>query len=199
MTTKYVLNEIFWTYQGEGANTGRRALFIRMPGCNLQCPWCDTQHEKGEVFEEESLLGIIRQEMSTFAVITGGEPLLNRHTKNVIKLLKDNCFEIACETNGTMPYIPGIDWVTCSPKKQANWSINEHLLPHISEFKYVIDDGFDFSVLERHNVDPLNGPKLYLSPEYGNIKNSLEMIFAYIQEHPWWRLSLQTHKLIGIR
>jgi organic radical activating enzyme len=136
-------------------------------------------------------------EPSKFAVITGGEPLMNKQLPRVIKLLKDEGFEIACETNGTWPYVEGIDFVTCSPKRDANYEVDEGLWSHVSEFKYVVDQGFNFSILDRHK-NRSDTVRLSLSPEFGNWKDSLSAIFDYITLHPRWRISLQTHKIMEI-
>lgn len=195
--TDLLINNVFWTFQGEGANAGRRALFIRLPKCNLRCSWCDTEFDSYTKWDTEALRAVMLSEPSKFAVITGGEPLMNKQLPKVIKLLKDEGFEIACETNGTWPYVEGIDFVTCSPKRDANYEVDEGLWSHVSEFKYVVDQGFDFSILDRHKDCP-NSVRLSLSPEFGNWKDSLTAIFDYITLHPRWRISLQTHKIMEI-
>lgn len=191
------INDLFWTIQGEGANAGRRALFVRMPHCNLSCSWCDTNfstHKKTPVSE---FIDFAQREPSRFAVVTGGEPLMHRHTPLVVRALKDIGFYVSIETNGTFPAVAGIDFITCSPKRDADYMIAPALYPHVSEFKYVVDEGFDRSILERHKDDP-ETVRLSLSPEFGNMQKSLEFILDWIKENPRWRLSLQTHKWIGV-
>lgn len=202
MTDLLKINEMFHTFQGESFNSGRRALFIRMPDCNLDCTWCDTEWKSFKEHSEEQFIKFIQREKSKFAVLTGGEPLMNKQLPRIISLLQDEGFDIAVETNGTMPYQDGINWVTCSPKRDAAYKINKHLVKHVQEYKYVVDKDFDFKILDRHKIgQDLFSPsrKLYLSPEFGNFKESLEKIYDYIKENPRWRISLQSHKFMGIR
>lgn len=189
------LVDAFWTLQGEGANWGRRALFVRMPFCNLKCSWCDTEFDHYTKWTQEKFLEFAKQESSRFAVVTGGEPLMNKQTPLVIDLLKSLGFEIACETNGGFPMIDGIDFVTCSPKRDSDYDVHPSLWHHVKEFKYVVDSGFDFSVLDRHKVGLA---RLSLSPEYNEFEKNVGAIISYIKEHPEWRLSLQTHKIIKV-
>jgi len=194
---QYYINDLFWTVQGEGFHAGRRALFVRMPYCNLACSWCDTSFNSYQKIEVDEFQKIATSESAKFAVITGGEPMMNRHTPIIVAHLKNLGFEIACETNGTFPIVPGIDYPTCSPKRDADYFIHPDALPVVKEFKYVVDEGFDFSILEKHAVD--DGRRYSLSPEFGNMQASVEKIIEYIKGNPQWRLNLQTHKWIGAK
>jgi len=191
------INDLFFTLQGEGQHWGRRALFVRMPHCNLACSWCDTTYDTHEKWSFEEFEVFALQEETRFAVVTGGEPLMHKHTPAVVGLLQKNGFYVACETNGTFAPNASFDWITCSPKRDAKYEINAKLYARVSEFKYVVDDGFDFSVLKRHDDDPASVAHS-LSPEYGTFEESVARIIDYIQENPMWRLSLQTHKIVGI-
>ncbi len=190
------LVDVFWTHQGEGFHAGRRALFVRLPFCNLKCSWCDTEFDTFKKYEEADFLAYASSEPARFAVITGGEPTMNKQTPRVIELLKSLGFEIAIETNGNFEIPYDIDFVTVSPKRDANYAIHLGALNKASEFKYVVDDGFDFSILDRHDTD--DERRYSLSPEFNNFKASLEKIQNYIKENPEWRISLQTHKWMGI-
>ncbi len=192
------INNVFWTLQGEGAHAGRRALFVRMPHCDLKCPWCDTEFNTSTDWSEYAFKAFALNESARFAVITGGEPMMNKNTPRIVSMLKELGFEIACESNGNWPIVDGIDFVTVSPKRfQKNpYNIHPDALPKVSEFKYVVDDEFDFSILDRHDVS--DGRRYSLSPEFNNLKASCEKIIEYIKEHPRWRLSLQTHKFLNI-
>lgn len=197
------LNEYFWTVQGEGVNSGRRAAFIRLPFCNYNCHWCDTSYNTYEEIEKHDLSEFLDQEKSRFVVVTGGEPLMNKQTPELIEFLKARGFEIAVETNGSMPALDGIDFVTCSPKKYVQkglpeYFINPALYREVDEFKYVVDDQFDMSVLERHNLD-LPHVVLSLSPEFNQFSQNLTKMLEYIKENPRWKISLQTHKWMGLR
>lgn len=192
------INDLFYTFQGEGKYSGSRALFVRMPFCNLKCSWCDTQFNTFTKWTDNEFLGFANQEKCKFAVITGGEPTMNKQTPWVISLLKSLGYFIAVETNGNFPIPEGIDFVTCSPKRDATppYFVSPKALGKVSEFKYVVDDGFDFSILDRHSVN--DGRRYSLSPEWGAKHNNLNIIFDYIKDHPGWKLSLQTHKWLGI-
>ncbi|MFI5342851.1 MAG: 7-carboxy-7-deazaguanine synthase QueE [Chlamydiales bacterium] len=192
------LNDVFWTFQGEGFFAGTRALFVRMPYCNLACSWCDTTFNTFTKWSDKEFRDFASQESSRFAVITGGEPMMNKHTPEVVRILKGLGFYIACETNGNFPIVEGIHWVTCSPKRDSNppYHVDDDLWQKVSEFKYVVDEGFDLSILDRH--DPGIGVRLSLSPEFNNKEKSLPVIYDYIKKHPNWKISLQTHKWMNI-
>jgi 7-carboxy-7-deazaguanine synthase len=192
------INDLFWTLQGEGVNWGRRALFVRMPFCNLNCEWCDTAFNSKKDWGASDFLSFAHKESSRFAVITGGEPTMHKHTPFVISLLKGCGFEIAIETNGNYPIPEGIDFVTCSPKRQADipYFVHAENFRKVSEWKYVVDDFFDFDVLSRHKEK--KGVRYSLSPEFNNMQVSVNRIINFIKENPQWRLNLQTHKWIGL-
>jgi len=188
------VNDIFWSFQGEGYHTGRRTLFVRVPFCNLSCPWCDTDFTEWHLINKDSLLEIAKAESSRFAVITGGEPLMHKSTPHIVKILKEQGFTIAVETNGTYPIIDGIDWVTCSPKRQANYKC---IIKDVNEFKYVVDDDFDFKILDHHDLK--DGKIYFLTPEWYNMPITIKKIEAYIEENPDWRLGCQLHKFLEIK
>lgn len=195
-------NEVFWTIQGEGRWTGRRALFLRLPYCNYECPWCDTEFNSFKQWSKEEVLEFCNQEPSRFAVITGGEPLAHKHLPRLVELLKSQGFYIACETNGSLPAPEGIDFISCSPKsytkgKLPPYFVHPDLKNRVSEWKYVVDDLFDMELLKKHK-DPKKGVRYSLSPEYNKMDKNLLKIIEYMKENPQWQLSLQTHKWIGI-
>ena len=221
------INDLFWTLQGEGKNTGQRALFVRLPYCNYNCPWCDTEYDTYKEWSEEKFRQYCQKEKARLAVITGGEPLVHKHLPHIVKILKEYNFTIACETNGSVDIHEEIDFITASPKKYTKGKYEEYyvhpgLIPKVSEWKYVVDDQFDFSILQRHQPQCIienkkkhheihneiskdhgptansSYPTLSLSPEYNNMEENLQKILNYIQENPHWRLSLQTHKWINI-
>lgn len=197
------INDIFWTLQGEGRWSGRRALFIRLPYCNYECPWCDTTFDSFKPMEESEFEAFARQEPARFAVITGGEPLAHKDLPKILQILKKNNFYIACETNGSFPAPQDIDFVTISPKpysknkSQEKYYIHPETFRRASEFKYVVDDHFDFKILDRHQNDS-DQITHSLSPEFTKMNENVKKIIAYIQQNPTWKLSLQTHKWINI-
>ena len=212
----YAVKEMFVTLQGEGLNTGRRALFIRFAGCNLwsgreddradaDCTFCDTDFvgtngDHGGRYPDAEALADMAAELwcegleegapCAFTVLTGGEPLLQVDAA-LIDALHAREFEIALETNGTIAVPPGIDWVCVSPKAGT-----EIVQRSGDELKLVWPqpgvnpdsmEGWDFRYLL---VQPMDGPD--------RADNRLAAM-KFVYQHPRWRLSLQTHKLIGLR
>ncbi len=190
------INDVFWTVQGEGQNAGKRALFVRMPFCNLACSWCDTSFNTFQKWTEDRFKEFAQQETARFAVVTGGEPMMNKDTPAVIKWLKDLGFVVACESNGTFPIVEGIDFVTISPKRDADYHIHESAWQKANEFKYVIDEGFQWEVLERHDLK--DGRRYSLSPEYNRFEKSIAEILEFQRKNPGWQISLQTHKWMKV-
>ncbi len=210
----YVVKEIYRTLQGEGANVGRPAVFLRFAGCNLWsgreedragavCDFCDTDFvgtdgPGGGRFETAAGLAAAAASLwpaatgvgaPRFIVCTGGEPLLQLDDA-LIAALHDAAFTIAIETNGTLPVPAGVDWICVSPKARAELvQRSGHELKLIfpqegaEPERYV---GLDF----RHFfLQPMDGP---------DRARNTELAVAYCLAHPHWRLSLQTHKLLGI-
>jgi 7-carboxy-7-deazaguanine synthase len=207
----YTVKEIFLTLQGEGAHTGRRAVFCRFTGCNLWsglerdratavCQFCDTDFvgtngsQGGKYKTAEILADIISrtwgpETANRYVVFTGGEPLLQLDPA-LIAALHAAHFTIAIETNGTIAVPPGIDWVCVSPKANARTIVTTG-----SELKLIYPQ-------ENSN------PKTYASWQFQHFflqpmdnpqqAENTEAAIAYCLAHPQWRLSLQTHKLTGL-
>lgn len=190
--------DAFWTFQGEGYNSGKRALFIRLPYCNLKCSWCDTEFNTFKEYTVEQVKELALSEKARFAVITGGEPTMSKNFKPVYDLLFMLGFEIAVESNGTFKRPEGSFFLTVSPKREQKvpYYIDQSAFETANEFKYVVDDEFDFSILDRHVK---TNAHLYLSPEFNNFENNLQKIFEYVKENPKWKISLQTHKWMNIK
>lgn len=176
------INEIFYSLQGEGFYTGTPALFIRFSGCNLKCPFCDTRHEEGTWMEDEEIVEQARRCPATRVVLTGGEPSLWIDSSLVDRLHEAGKY-VCIETNGTRRLPSGIDWVTCSPKEGA-----PVVLDRIDEVKVV----YTGQLVETYRE--LVAQHYFLQP--CSCSNTDEVV-AYIKDHPWWRLSLQTHKLVN--
>ena len=192
------VNETFLSLQGEGHFTGTPAFFLRLSGCNLQCPFCDTSHQSYMKMSEDEIVEEASSHKPRHIVITGGEPALQL-TQSLVDKLHEAGFFIQVETNGTLPLPEGIDWVTASPKSSP---IREDL--KINELKVLfMGDGTDpeASLLGGRFGGGL--VRLYLQPlDTGNEEQNriiLRDTIAYILEHPKWSLSLQTHKLLGIK
>jgi 7-carboxy-7-deazaguanine synthase len=208
----YAVKEIFYTLQGEGANAGRPAVFCRFAGCNLWsgreadrasavCRFCDTEFvgtdgDGGGKFENaQALAAAVAAKWPAkggkrFVVCTGGEPLLQLDAE-LVKALKDEGFAIAVETNGTLEPPAGDLWLTVSPKAGAPFNLRRG-----NELKLVYpQEGADPGQYERLAFDhfflqPMDSPE--------RAKNTA-LATEYCLAHPQWRLSLQTHKIIGIR
>jgi 7-carboxy-7-deazaguanine synthase (Cx14CxxC type) len=209
----YAVKEIFYTLQGEGAQAGRAAVFCRFAGCNLWsgqeadratavCKFCDTDFagvdgpDGGKFKSPQALAAAIEEKWPTgsmlgkrFVVCTGGEPLLQIDTP-LIHALHDCEFEIAVETNGTVAAPDGLNWVCVSPKAGT-----EFVQKSGDELKLVFPqagaDPGDFELLPfRHFfLQPMDGPSRAANTE---------LALKYCLDHPQWRLSLQTHKILGI-
>lgn len=184
MNKTYKVNEIFYSLQGEGYYTGTPAVFLRFSGCNRRCPFCDTDHFGFTEMTAAEIVAAISVFPSRHLVITGGEPALQLDS-DLLRAIKAERFYVQIETNGSLPVPVEVDWVTCSPK-EAPWEIDR-----IDELKVVFENQDVEQVAAilpatHHFLQPLSG---------GNIAETV----AYCLEHPRWRLSLQTHKLIDIQ
>ena len=195
---KYRVNEIFYSLQGEGRNTGRAAVFIRFSGCNLRCSFCDTDFSSYTEMSSDDILEAIRPwKHCGFVVLTGGEPSLQVDDALVDALHREG-FCLAMETNGTHAVPEGIDWVTVSPKIGHVKQAADVIVQRADELKVIFDETVNPSTL---HLPPSTFH--YLQPcDTGDKERNREIIqqcVEYIKEHPEWRLSLQTHKLIDIR
>jgi 7-carboxy-7-deazaguanine synthase len=210
----YAVKEIFFTLQGEGANTGRPAVFCRFAGCNLwtgreadrstaTCNFCDTDFVGvdgpggGKFVSAEDLARAVAERWPAnvsararrLVVCTGGEPLLQMDA-DLVHALHAQQFEIAIETNGTQMPPEGIDWICVSPKVGASL-----VLTSGNELKLVYPqpggepERFADLAFEQFFLQPMDGP---------DRERNTELALAYCLAHPQWRLSIQTHKLLGI-
>ena len=189
------INDIFYSLQGEGHNTGRAAVFVRFAGCNLRCPFCDTEFDTYREMADEEVIAAIKAlcPLPTLVVLTGGEPTL-QVDEAFIDLLHNHGFEVAMESNGTRPAPRNLDWLTVSPKgKQSAGRAAD-------ELKVIFDEDTD---PEAFRPDGAAQQELYLQPcDTGDVARNariVERCVAYIKAHPQWRLSLQTHKLAGFK
>ena len=194
------VNNIFFSLQGEGRNTGRAAVFIRFAGCNLRCSFCDTEFNTYREMSGEDILAAISGYPSHFVVLTGGEPTL-QVDEAFVNLLHQQGYEVAMESNGTRPAPQNLDWLTVSPKEGGKWEKNNDNCRQPDEIKIVFDDEINPEEFIAHSSF-LIPPLLYLQPcDTGDAERNRVITQAcvdYIKAHPRWRLSLQTHKLIDI-
>ena len=208
----YAIKEIYFTIQGEGFHTGKDAVFCRFSGCNLWsglekdrskavCNFCDTDffgtdgENGGKYSSHHNLISQIemcwpKKKKNKYVVFTGGEPLLQLDQQLIDELHNHN-FEVAIETNGTILPPNNIDWVCVSPKKNADLVLKSgdelKLVYPQKNFKPKQFESLDFTYF---SIQPMDGKQLQ--------KNILKCV-SYCMENPVWRLSLQTHKIIGVR
>lgn len=193
-TRKYRVNEIFYSVQAEGANAGRPAAFVRFAGCNLKCPFCDTDHEPcTEMTKEEIEAEVARvSPMGAMVVFTGGEPTIQLSLDEML------CYGryLAMETNGIVPAPSWVRWVTISPKIKLPLGA----LALANELKFLHGQFDDNYLLEVGEWAQGRGIPCYIQPtadKDGKFDALPAVEFA--KRHPYWRLSLQFHKLIDIR
>lgn len=209
----YAVKEIFYTLQGEGVHTGRPAVFCRFAGCNLwsgreedrataACDFCDTDFVGtdgpggGRFSSAEELAQVVASYWPAsggarpFLVCTGGEPLLQMDDA-LVAAFHGRGFEVAIETNGTRPAPRGLDWVCVSPKAGA-----ELVLRRGNELKLIYPqqgaepERYEGLAFDHYFLQPMDGPER---------ERNTELAIHYCLAHPHWRLSLQTHKYLGIR
>ncbi len=188
------VNELFYSLQGEGRFTGVPAVFVRFSGCNLKCPFCDTDHSSFSEMTEEQIVESVCRFPARHVVLTGGEPAM-QITPSLVEKLHSEGFFIQIETNGTvaLPEQCKIDWVTCSPKYKPV------VLKSIDELK-VVYEGNDEAI---DKYDGVEAREFRLQP--CDIKDEkrnsayLKGAIEYCLKHPKWHLSLQTHKIINVR
>ena len=195
------INEIFESLQGEGCHAGVPSVFIRFSGCNLKCGFCDTDHLSGEFLEDEEIFRIVNSFSSRRIILTGGEPALSIDGNFISALKNATSKEIAIETNGTVLLPVGIDWVTVSPKiGMSEYGDTAIKVKHADELK-VVDIGQD---LEPYfNLDCVDDTTvMLLQPCYVADPHEWQVNMATTAERVLndkrWRLSLQTHRFIGI-
>lgn len=199
------INEIFYSLQGEGQFTGTPAIFIRFAGCNLNCAFCDTNHHPHKDYTEDEIIGeITKLGQTEYVVLTGGEPTM-QITSSFLRKLKECGKTILLETNGTKSIredlLPYISWITCSPKFEfcKNAEIN---IPRIDELKIVYDGTNDMERYEKIAEDWLTMSR-YIQPcDTQDVKKNKEIVDKCVEfclQHPKWKLSLQTQKILNVR
>lgn len=194
------ISEHFYSVQGEGANSGKPAYFVRLSGCDVGCPWCDSisswEVGGGENMSEEEIIRYIEQCEARTAVITGGEPLM-QNLDSFTALLKDKSIEVWIETSGTKPFSGTFDWVCLSPKKFKK-PLDEAFL-RADELKIVVGNDEDFLWAEECATKVGGQCLLLLQPEWNMEAKMLAKIIEYVKRNQMWKISLQTHKYMNIR
>lgn len=192
---KYRVNEIFHSVQAEGHNAGRSAVFVRFSGCNLQCPFCDTNHEPFTEMTADEINSEIRRlspDKKALVVFTGGEPLLQLHDSEELAA----GYSRAIESNGILPlpeWWTDEDWLTISPKT----SLTSEELFRANEIKmlYGLFSDAGLKEIEQKAI----GCYLYVQPIERGGDFDIEPVVDFVRNNPAWRISVQWHKLTGVR
>ena len=197
-TKTYPIVETFHSLQGEGYWAGVNAFFIRLGGCDVHCPWCDTKHSWNPQHPQKSvaeLAQMARAVNPAIVIITGGEPLMH-DLLPLTTSLKNAELQVHLETSGAHPLTGEFDWITFSPKQFK--APHQSIYDRASELKVVVTGEYDLKWAEQQAALISKSALLYLQPEW-NSPESKNLIFEYILQHPQWRISLQTHKLLKIQ
>ena len=189
----YRVNEVFYSIQGEGAFAGTPAVFVRFSGCNLACPWCDTDHAHAVEMTQNELENAVGELLmghdGAIIVLTGGEPALQlRDDEPLFRGFKTR---ICIETNGTLPVPDWVDWVTVSPKNGLS-----AIVPLFDELKFVFEPEHIPYYLSMQDVGCIKSIQpLARKDGTTNLAEALDFVLA----HPRFKLSVQLHKIIGVR
>ena len=199
--------ETFHSLQGEGLHSGRSAFFIRLGGCQVGCSWCDTKHSwPMDVHPQRPLAELAAEARgaaaagAAFVVVTGGEPLHHR-LDDLCRALTVVGVPLHLETSGVNPLSGQFAWITLSPKRHA--PPRPELLAACQELKVVVHSPEDLAFAERMAAAAgadrsITAPALLLQPGW-DCPEGQALAVRYVQSHPDWRLSLQSHKLLGVR
>ncbi|MEP7196694.1 MAG: 7-carboxy-7-deazaguanine synthase [Saprospiraceae bacterium] len=209
----YSIKEIFYSLQGEGRQSGRPSVFLRFAGCNFWtgreedranaiCNFCDTEFVGtdgtfgGKYKSASELVKVIADlwpDLSMgkpYVVCTGGEPLLQLDNELIAELHKAN-FEVAVETNGSIEAVDGIDWICMSPKTNDNIKMEKgDELKFVFPQEKISPEQFEHLSFKYFFIQPMDGP---------NLQENIQLAIRYCLDHPQWRLSLQNHKILGLR
>ena len=198
-TTTYPVVETFHSVQGEGYWTGVNAFFIRLGGCDVHCPWCDTKHSWNAARHPQKSTNELVEAATAvnpaIVIVTGGEPLMH-DLFPLTTALKNEGMQVHLETSGAHPFSGNFDWVTFSPKQFK--APHSSIYSQTSELKVVVTNKYDLKWAQQQAALIPQSALRYLQPEW-NSPQSKELIFEYVLKHPQWRISLQTHKLLEIQ
>ncbi len=186
--------ETFYSIQGEGTYTGTPAVFVRLAGCNLSCDFCDTDYSLKELLTIDQVVARVRELGGDcpMVILTGGEPLAQTETIALIDALRKDGRRVHIESNGTIMHeLPEDVWLTVSPKER----VDPRMAARANEVKLIVDGAVPeqhLALFPKHNL-------IFLQPE-GNKPANVQLALDYAKHHPdRFRLSLQTHKFIGVQ
>jgi organic radical activating enzyme len=191
--------EHFYTVQGEGYFSGTPAYFIRLAGCDVGCPWCDTKVswniKNNHYISLNEIIKSVVSFPSVYTVITGGEPLMHK-LDQLCEFLHNSGKKTLLETSGAYPLSGSWDWICLSPKK--NKPPENEIIKKAHELKIVIADldDFDWALEYSHRVNP--DCKLFLQPEWSVFRRIIPLVIEFVKQNPNWKISLQLHKFMRI-
>lgn len=195
-----LINEIFYSLQGEGAQMGQPSIFIRLSKCNLRCSFCDTEFESGREMSLEEIRDTIAQYPGRRIIWTGGEPTLQL-TEEAVAYFKALGYYQSIETNGTRRPPRGLDYITCSPKKEALGVLHRSFPEGVDEFRFPVGKDLDLPPAIEDLPparDYLVSP-IFVGDSWGEVDpEAVQLCVEYVLANPRWRLSIQAHKLIHI-
>lgn len=202
-----VINDIFYSIQGEGRYAGIPAIFVRVQGCSLHCPWCDSAGTWAKAGDEKDLSPrqlVARLQNSMHAncktvIITGGEPTEQKDLYAATEELKCEGYKVHLETNGSSDIVAGyFNWVVCSPKPGLNYAIPKG----VDELKFVIEAGDDLRRIVEPAIRSKFEGRIWLQPKADGdriIKANVDYCIAQVLRDPRLRLGFQLHKLVGVK
>lgn len=192
--------EIFESIQGEGTFLGMPAIFVRLGGCNLHCPFCDTKNSWGDQGVEKEIGDIVSEVLSyhsPIVVITGGEPSINADLIPLAKMLKQGGKKVHLETNGTYDVDHTyFDWIVCSPKKETGFRV----CCTADELKYVVTPEFSPERdIASNTISAYGNGHIWLQPEGSDMQNMWYKSVELVKQFPELRIGVQLHKLMEVR
>lgn len=191
------------TIQGEGYWAGTPADFIRLSGCPVGCPWCDTGYAdggKGLPRVLRSMDGLVAELRSPRVVITGGEPFIHRELPQLVAAIESTQRQVSIETSGAYwQEVSDLVWITLSPKSHVNphYPVSINLWSRANEVKIVVKTGMELEYY-REYLDFQVGCPVFLQPEWTSRDRSLPITLELLKQYPEYRLSVQLHKFVGV-
>ena len=202
---KLPIHETFQsTVQGEGFWTGTLVDFIRLAGCPVGCPWCDTGYSnggKGLPTVPMSIAQLLTELQSPRVVISGGEPFIHRDLPELVAALLACGKQVSIETSGAYwQDVSPLAWITLSPKEHVSpkYAVQELFWTRSNEIKLVVSTGEEVRFYRKYLVNNVDIP-VFLQPEWNSKKSGIPIVLELIKQNPSYRLSLQTHKFIGVQ
>jgi 7-carboxy-7-deazaguanine synthase len=198
-TDELPLMEDFFSIQGEGYFSGQAAYFLRIGGCDVGCNWCDVKESWNQDIHPLTSINDILKRIGQYpvstVVVTGGEPLMWDMEPLTRKLIK-NDYKVHLETSGSHPLTGNFDWICWSPKKFKN--SRDEIRNFANELKIIVQNKHDLLWGEKYSEIVSEHCKLFLQPEWSRREEMIPLIIDYVQNHPKWSISLQSHKYMKI-